>query len=474
MSAQGTNGVFTVMQDVVSSAGGLVSGGSSMSAQTSLGLPASGTASNGIFTLVGGMGGATGAPPQQPFSATTTIMGTVDDPSASVTVNGAPAVMSGLTFRADNVRLTAGPNTVTAIARDGLGNQSSKSLTLYLDLPQAQKESRFNIVVSGTINEPSATVAVNGVSASIVSDQFTASVPLVSGYNTITAVAKDAAGNQATISRGVFVPAPTTHPAMPTVGTMGNAPPTVSTQSSVTLGGTKTPGTAIWINGQQIVASDNATTWSTTLTLTEGDNEFTFVARDAAGASSASVSLNIIVDNLPPVVTFTPPTKTNLNPTLLTGSVDDSQTTVTINGIVATRTKRAFEVPVSLVLGPNVLHLVAISPNGYQTLKDYVVVLGTIPSIQALQPADGAKIYMNAPTALQVTAQDQEGDPIQYQFLIDNTPLGDWGSSTSTTWTPGTSQAGLHKVTVSVRDAYGGANSKDAEAYVVRSPVNHP
>ena len=52
--AQSSNGTYTLVQDIVSSGGGQLTG-NPMSAQTVLGLPASGAASNGTFSLIGGL-----------------------------------------------------------------------------------------------------------------------------------------------------------------------------------------------------------------------------------------------------------------------------------------------------------------------------------------------------------------------------------------------------------------------------------
>jgi hypothetical protein len=208
--------------------------------------------------------------------------------------------------------------------------------------------------------------------------------------------------------------------------------------------------------------------------LIEGDNTLVIVTKDAAGNVSTSVTVNVIVDNLPPVVTCAPAAKTNFNPLVVQGSVDDSLTTVTVNWIAATRSARTFEVSVPLTLGANTLSLIARSTNGYTTSRTYPVTLGTIPTIQAVQPPDAAKVYAGASTAIQVSATDGESDPIEYQVLIDGAPLGAWASAATQPWTPGLGQLGLRTVTAAVRDAFGGSRTQDVEVFVVRPPIEHP
>ena len=471
--AQSSNGTYTVIQDTVSSAGGRVGGGNPISAQTILGLPASGNATNGVFTLLGGFG-TPQAVCAEPPTTTVTVTGTVNDATATVTVNGITATVSGGTFTAADVTLTLGSNTITAIATDGLGNQTSHAIMVYLDLPDAQKQPMFSIDVTGTTADPSATVSVNGVPATVTSGQFTASVPLVSGLNTLTATAVDTANNSVSDAVRVFVPPCIQPPPMPTVGTVGPAIPTVTTDNQVTIGGTKTPGTSIWINGAEVVPQDDLETWTTTLPLVEGDNEFTIVAKDAGGTPSAEVLINVIRDADPPVVTFNPPAKTNFNPLLLTGTVDDSLTTVTINGIVATRTGRTFEVSLPLVLGSNLVDLVAISPNNFTTTQSATIVLGTIPTVDSVSPLDATIVYATQTITLSIIASDLELDPIEYQFLIDGTVLADWSASASQPWTPTLTDIGVRTIQINVRDAYGGSNTQSLEAMVIRIPVQHP
>ena len=63
---------------------------------------------------------------------TITVTGTVDDPSASVTVNGVTATISGGTFSA-GLTLSEGANTITATSTDAAGNTASASVMVTLD-----------------------------------------------------------------------------------------------------------------------------------------------------------------------------------------------------------------------------------------------------------------------------------------------------------------------------------------------------
>ena len=324
------------------------------------------------------------------------------------------------------------------------------------------------ITVTGTVNEE-ARVEVNGIAAMLEHGTFTADgVPIVEGPNVIVISATDLCNNRSETSLTVFLS--TKPPARPTL----EALPALTTQANQTLSGTKTAGTSIWMNGREIVGSSDATTWTAAPTLVEGDNDLTIVARDASGNESASVMAHVIVDNLPPVVTFQPPAKTNISPMLLSGSVDDSRTTVIINGLAATRTERSFQLTLPLSPGPNPVHLIATSPNGYVTTLDATITLGTAPRIDAVEPRDGSFVAAGSAVMIQMRATDPEGDPMTYQVSVDGTPLGAWSDATAQAWTPGLGQLGLHTMTVNVRDEYGGVSAQQFDVFVIRPPIEHP
>src|SRR3989338_4448546 len=324
------------------------------------------------------------------------------------------------------------------------------------------------IAVEGTTDEPACPIDVNGIRAPTTGTNFKAEgIQLVEGPNTITVTSTDAAGNRAATT--ITVSLDTRPPARPTHA----ATPSVVSGSAYTLTGTKTAGTSIWINGTQVVALNSDPTWSITVTLAEGDNDFVIVAKDAVGNVSTSAVATTVVDNLPPVITAAPPAKTNLTPYALTGTVDDHLTTVEVNGRAATRSGRSFEADLTLIEGTNTITITATSPNKYVSTKTLTIILGTIPTIASSAPADGAKLYLGTSTTLQATATVKEADPIQYQLLLNGAVLSDWGTSNNVAWTPTAAQAGVHTVELRARDAFGGFASRTARILVLRKPVEH-
>ncbi len=152
-------------------------------------------------------------------ATTATVSGTVavtGTGGATVSVNGVAATVGGSTFTAAGVPLIEGGNTLTATASDGQGRVGTASINVVRDLtpphvaiytPSAGAtiadttvvvSGLVNDIVAGTVNAANATVTVNGMPATVANRSFVApAVPLQPGVNVLTAIAVDAAGNQA-------------------------------------------------------------------------------------------------------------------------------------------------------------------------------------------------------------------------------------------------------------------------------------
>src|SRR5437660_1623784 len=129
--------------------------------------------------------------------------------------------------------------------------------------------------------------------------------------HTLTAVARDAAGNTAT-SAAVSV-------------TVDNAPPTVSLTAAIagaSVAGTITVSASATDNvgvagvqfkldganlGAEVTAVPYSVSWTST-TTTNGAHTLTAVARDAAGNTATSAAVSVTIDNTPPTVSLTAPT----------------------------------------------------------------------------------------------------------------------------------------------------------------------
>lgn len=147
-----------------------------------------------------------------------TVKGTVSDPAAQVTLNGAPVTNTDGSFQAD-VSLDEGHNTITARAVNAKGEDVTDAISLSLDMtpPYLTVESPkdgdtvrinsiavsglINDIVRGTVAEGQANVKVNGIEASVSNRSYLAeNIHLNEGENTIKIDASDNVGNTASLS----------------------------------------------------------------------------------------------------------------------------------------------------------------------------------------------------------------------------------------------------------------------------------
>ena len=153
-----------------------------------------------------------------------TITGTVDDRTATVTVNQTPATITGGVFTT-HVRLTEqGNNPLRATAIDRAGNRSTDSIMVTLDTlgPDISISAPLNglvtkvprVTMTGRISDAGelADALLNGAPLALDRGDFSVGVPLVERENVITVSARDVAGNER--SRTITVNLDTTVPAV--------------------------------------------------------------------------------------------------------------------------------------------------------------------------------------------------------------------------------------------------------------------
>ena len=129
----------------------------------------------------------------------------------STTLNGAlvSGVTAGASSASGTVTLQRGTNTLTFSIADVVGNVGSVSLTVYYDInpptitmttpTDAAVTTSSSYLVTGTVtaDDPSPTVIVNNVPASVAGGAFNASISLGVGLNSVKATATDRTGKTA-------------------------------------------------------------------------------------------------------------------------------------------------------------------------------------------------------------------------------------------------------------------------------------
>src|SRR5574341_208953 len=120
------------------------------------------------------------------------------------------------------------------------------------------------------------------------------------------------------------------------------------------LRGTKEAGSAIFINGSQRVSADANTTWSYNYPLSEGQNNLSIIARDAAGNDSIGATATITLDTTPPVFTVNPYQNPSATATQTLSGTKEAGCLVKVNGTQifgTTDTSQTWTYTVSLVSG---------------------------------------------------------------------------------------------------------------------------
>lgn len=247
---------------------------------------------------------------------TVTVTGIADKNAATVTVGARagenyPAEITGGQFTAKDIKLDEGVNTITVKAVSLAGNVGKASVRVTVDSiapkltitgpKDMTVTNKKMIMITGTVDKPSAMVKVNNTLVQITKGVFTlSSLSLQEGANVITATALDRAGNQA-LPAVVNVVLDTTPPAAPTV----NPLPSVTRALVSTVTGTTEAGAQVelYVNSaaQGKAKADEKGFFSRTINLTEGNNAVTVTATDAPGNTSApSAVTNVFLDTKPP------------------------------------------------------------------------------------------------------------------------------------------------------------------------------
>jgi uncharacterized repeat protein (TIGR02543 family) len=249
-------------------------------------------------------------------NATLNVTGTVSDSESgvkSVIVNGNPATITSGSFTIA-ITLVDGANAITTIGTDNSDNQTTDSRTITLDraapgltitLPTDNSLTGNTFAsVTGSVDDETATVTakVNGgtaTSATMSGANFSVTVNLASGLNTIDITATDPAGNSSSIKRTV-----TSDSSAPGLSVTSPAQDTSTTETSIAISGTVTESVttatiSITVDSQTFtptVAADGSFSQNVTLA---SDKTYAVVvtATDLAGNKS-TVQRNVIKTSL--------------------------------------------------------------------------------------------------------------------------------------------------------------------------------
>ncbi|MGE0454287.1 MAG: LamG-like jellyroll fold domain-containing protein [Vicinamibacteria bacterium] len=376
------------------------------------------------------------------------VIGSVaDDTETFVEVNGIPALCSGqsscpaggASFETD-IPSYEGALSIQAVARDAAGNVGAAEVQVRgdstaplvaLTAPAAGFVSAGTAVeVAGVVTDASSVtlaglVTSGGVATPFVcaasgepagTGPFACAAPLLAeGTAEIALSATDAAGNAAAASVTVVVDrtAPALAIVAPTAGAAIGALPVV-------VQGTASDATAVSVTVDGEPASVTGSAWQASITaLTEGDQVFTVVARDAAG-NETTRTVAVVVDLGPPAVSIDAPAPGALTREAsidVHGTVGDrSAVSVVVSGgvtpvdaVVTPLTPGAFGFTasgVALAEGDTTLVVTATDATGRASSAQVLVTRDSTPPVLELVVPD--RVSRGRPGSAAVTASDTQ------------------------------------------------------------------
>jgi len=379
--------------------------------------------SNGTLTPAFAAGTTTYADTIANFTSSITALLTTTDPNATVTINGTP-VTPGL--RSPSFPMVVGNNTLSIVvtAQDGVTTKTytinvnrslpnnallssiklSPAATLvstsgpgYLNFNAAVANATSTIQVIPTVQDPDATITVNGTA--VTSGSSSSPIALNVGLNVITTVVTAQDGkttktaiitvNREGVSNDALIASVSTNPKVTLVGAAGEgyinftAVVANSTGSIAVIPAAKDPNATITVNGLPVASGSP----STPVRLNVGSNIIVIVITGPDGSTHKFVTITVTRDapstnaliasiKTTPVETlvgttgpgylnFTATAANSTSNMQVTPTAKDPNATITVNGNpVISGTASS---PIALNVGPNVITTVVTAQDGITT-----------------------------------------------------------------------------------------------------------
>jgi len=327
------------------------------------------------------------------------------------------------------------------------------------------------------------------------------STSVANGSHTLSAVARDAAGNTATTSVTVNVTNGDSTP--PSVSITTPAAAVVVSGAAVFVAATASDnvgiaGVQFKLDGSDLgseqCCSSNDILWNTLLT-TNGSHVLTAVARDAAGNTTTSASVTVTVtnavgDTTPPTVAVTAPAAAATvdgDSVSLTADASDDDAVVgvwfKVDGVNvgAEDMTSTYGITWDSTTVPNGSHAItAVARDAAGNMTTSAVITVTVtndttdPAVAITAPAPAATV---AGTAVVVTATASDNTAVVgVQFQVDAVNLGSEQCCTdvSVTWNTALATNASHALTAIARDAAGNTTTSATVTVTVFNDVTPP
>ncbi|GAG15410.1 unnamed protein product, partial [marine sediment metagenome] len=217
------------------------------------------------------------------------------------------------------------------------------------------------------------------------------------------------------------------------------------------LSGTKEVNSSILINGTEVISLNSSTDWSYSYNLSEGANNISITSRDAASNESLSITANIILDAISPMV----PTinsiisPTNISTQILSGT-KEADTSILINGaeVIPINSETTWSYSLHLTEGTNSIFITSCDTAGNESssVSTTIVLDISTPEIPTLN-------NVTSPTNIspQILSGTKETNTSIWINGVEVVPLN---SSTDWSYSYNLSE-GANNISITSRDAAG-------------------
>ena len=294
------------------------------------------------------------------------------------------------------------------------------------------------------------------------------------GSHTLTAVARDAAGNTTTsgpVNVTVSSSGPTVNITAPAAGALLRGSATVSANAA---DDTSVAGVQFRLDGQALGAEDTTAPYSVdwnTPTAANGSHTLTAVARDTDGNTTTSTGVNVTIDNAAPAINVSAPSAGAqvAGTVTISGSASDNNAVAGVQfrvdgqAVGAEDTSAPYSVSWNTTGETNGSHsitAVARDAAGNTTTSGgvNVTVDNAAPAVSVTQPAEGA----TASGTTTVTGNASDNTAVAgVQFRLDGQALGaeDTAAPYSVNWNTTSASNGSHALTAVARDQAGNSTT---------------
>jgi len=324
-------------------------------------------------------------------SSTFYLNGTTEA-NTTVTVNGT-GVLSPASKFSQQFTLPDGTYDILVTAQDLAGNTGSKHVAVIVDtvpptLTSDAADKTWLNTKSFTLTGKSDgnQVMVNGVNATLdkTNKTWKIQLTLVEGANSLALKALDLAGNKKEMALTLNVD--TTPPVLVITSPTGTGT-YYTNNATLKVTGKVTDTNTVTLNGGAITIGTDGN-FTQTVTLVNGNNAITIVAKDIAG-NEASWTRNFVLDTVAPKITITSPKNglvTNQAGQTIVGTVDDVAATIKQGTTNVTNTNGSFSTAYTLVAGANTITVTATDLAGNVGTATITVTLDTTSLLTITTP----------------------------------------------------------------------------------------